>query len=121
MKSQRTRIRFPNSEEKWYDLDHDRELIEQSIAKQYHILPSEQGSLHYSDWRLLIGGLMEDTPLGQTVLIRKENSPDRLKNFTQHEHRIRNSWRNFRAQHMKSVQAPEQFAAMFERMFKNMF
>ena len=64
---------------------------------------------------------MADTPLGQTVLIRKENNPDRLKNFTQHEHRIRNGWRNFRAQQMKSVQAPEQFAAMFERMFKNMF
>ena len=61
---------------------------------------------------------MEDTPLGQTVLIRKENNPDRLKNFT---HRIRNGWRNFRAQQMKSVQAPEKFAAMFERMFKNMF
>lgn len=62
---------------------------------------------------------MEDTPLGQTVLIRKEDDPDRLKRFTQHEHHIRNEWRNFRAK--KKSAPPESFAEMFENMFKTMF
>lgn len=108
--------------ESWYDLEYDSELIKQSVAKQYGILPSDQEELHYNDWLLLVGGLMEDTPLGRIVLIRKEDDRERLKSFTQHEHHIRNEWRNFRAQHkMKSEQKkPEDFAGMFEKMFSKM-
>ena len=47
----------------WYDVESDRVLIEQSIAKQYGVLPSEQGNLRYADWAKLVGGLMDDTPL----------------------------------------------------------
>ncbi len=67
---------------------------------------------------------MEDTPLGRIVLIRKEDDKERLKNFTQHEHRIRNEWRNFRARQKLSseqVRKPEDFAGMFEKMFAKMF
>lgn len=67
---------------------------------------------------------MEDTPLGQIVLIRKENNKDRLKNFSQHEHRIRNEWRNFRAKQKLSENGnstPEGFALSFEKMFAGMF
>lgn len=67
---------------------------------------------------------MEDTPLGQTVLIRKEENKDRLKNFTQHEHHIRNEWRNFRAKQKLSsgaIKKPEDVAAHFEKMFAVMF
>lgn len=108
--------------EKWYDLEFDKDLIAQSVAKQYGILPSEQDEMRYSEWILLVGGLMEDTPLGQTVLIRKENDKERLKYFTQHEHRIRNEWRSFTAkQRLSHNKKPENFAKMFEDMFKNMF
>ena len=95
----------------------------QSVAKQYGILPSDQEELHYRDWLLLVGGIMEDTPLGRTVLIRKENDKERLKHFTQYEHRVRNEWRNFRAkQKMKTEhKKPEDFAGMFEKMFAKMF
>ena len=41
--------RAPN-EDVWYDLEHDRVLIEQSIAKQYGVLPSDQDSLSFADW-----------------------------------------------------------------------
>ena len=61
----------PFRTETWYDLEYDKDLIAQSVAKQYGKLPSEQDEMHYSEWILLVGGLMEDTPLGQTVLIRK--------------------------------------------------
>lgn len=86
-------------------------------------MPSEQDEMHYSEWILLVGGLMEDTPLGQTVLIRKENDKERLKHFSRHEHRVRNEWRSFRAQQKldDDNKQPEDFAKMFENMFRNMF
>lgn len=102
-------------------MKHDAELIRQSIAKQYHILPSEQEELHYSDWISLLGGIMEDTPLGQTVLIRKENDKKRLEHFTEHEHRIRNEWRSFRASEKKSDKEKAMAdISMFEEMFRKM-
>lgn len=97
-------------------------MIAQSVAKQYGILPSEQDEMHYGEWTLLVGGLMEDTPLGQTVLIRKENNKERLKHFTRHEYRIRNEWRSFIAnQKVSESKQPENFAKMFEDIFKNIF
>ena len=96
----------------------------QSVAKQYGLLPSEQEELRYNEWILLVSGLMEDTPLGQIVLIRKEDNKDRLKNFTQYEHHIRNEWRNFRAKQKLisgDVRKAEDFAAQFEKMFAKMF
>lgn len=126
-----TRIRakrspFPKNSpetETWYDLERDRDLIIQSIAKQYGITPSDQEELHYSEWLLLVGGLMEDTPLGRIVLIRREEDKERLKHFTKYEHRIRNEWRNFRAKQKMKVEnkRPEEYAGVFEKMFAKMF
>ena len=56
-------------------------LIEQSIAKQYRVLPSEQGDLRYSDWIKMVSGLMDDTPLGRIVMIRSETDKERIKIF----------------------------------------
>ncbi|MDE6784327.1 MAG: hypothetical protein K2J26_02975 [Ruminococcus sp.] len=96
-------------------------MIIQSVAKQYGILPDKQADMHFCDWILLVGGIMEDTPLGQTVLIRKENDRDRLKHFTQHEHRIRNQWREFRAGQKKLKMSPEKMVKHWENMFAKMF
>lgn len=64
---------------------------------------------------------MEDTPLGQVVLIRKEDNKDRLKNFSKYEHHIRNEWRNFRAGQKKAEANPLDVAKYFEKMFAGMF
>lgn len=76
-------------------MDKDAVLIEQSIAKQYHILPSEQPELSYSDWAKLVSGLMDDTPLGRIVSIRSETKKEILKSFTQEQNEIRREWRQF--------------------------
>jgi hypothetical protein len=81
----------------WYDLELDRSLIEQSIAKQYHILPSEQDELRYSDWAKLVSGLMEDTPLGQIVMLRSEKDRDVIKKFSKQQRKLRSEWNVFRA------------------------
>lgn len=113
---------FPKNEV-WYDLEYDKDLIAQSIAKQYNILPSEQEDMHYSDWLLLVGGLDEKTPLGRTVMIRMESDKERLKHFGKYEHRIRNEWKNFRAKQRvaEEKKTPQQMAEFFEKMFANMF
>lgn len=77
--------------------------------------------MSYSEWLLLVGGIMEDTPLGQTVLIRKEKDRDRIKRFTPYETRIHNEWRNFIAKEKLADSKPEDFSKMFEKMFSKMF
>jgi len=64
---------------------------------------------------------MEDTPLGQVVLIRKESDRNRLKNFTKYEHRIRNEWQTFRAGQKSEKKSAESYAVDFEKMFSAMF
>lgn len=76
-------------------MDKDAVLIEQSIAKQYHILPSIQPELSYSDWAKLVSGLMDDTPLGRIVGIRSETKKEIIKNFTPEQNEIRQEWRQF--------------------------
>ena len=95
---------FPNdfktgvsNEESCYDVEYDKQLIAESIAKQYHILPSQQDDLSYSDWSQLVSGLMDDTPLGRIVTIRCETDKERIKRFTPHEKAIRTEWARFKA------------------------
>lgn len=108
--------------ESWYDPEYDRKLVEQSIAKQYHILPSEQGELSYSDWALLVSGIMEDTPLGQVVLIRKENNREHIKKFSSYERKIYNEWRSFIAERKREDKdTSEKVILNFENMFRAMF
>lgn len=107
--------------EVWYDLEYDRELLIQSVAKQYGVLPSAQEELHYSEWLLLISGLMEDTPLGQVVLIRKEDDPKRIKCFTPHERKIHRKWRERTAKKLAEAAPPEEYAKAFEKYFSGMF
>lgn len=108
--------------ESWYDPEYDRKLVEQSIAKQYHILPSEQGELSYSDWALLVSGIMEDTPLGQVVLIRKENNREHIKKFSSYERKIYNEWRSFIAERKREDKdTSEKVILNFENTFRAMF
>lgn len=107
----------------WYDMEYDAVLIEQSIAKQYGILPSQQGELKYADWAKLVGGLMNDTPLGQIVSIRSERDKDILKHMTPEQKELRAEWSRFQANRMRSRPEDEQKAQMraLEQMIAAMF
>ncbi len=103
-------------------------LIEQSIAKQYGVLPSEQENLHYSDWAKMVSGLMDDTPLGRVVACRMEKDPEMLKHFTPEQRRIQSEWRQFRARKARQelAQNPDKQAEWtrqmvnLERMFASL-
>lgn len=112
------------SEVGWYDPEFDRVLIEQSIAKQYGILPSQQEDLSYSDWYKMVGGLMPDTPLGQVVAIRSEQDRDRLKHFSPAQRRERAEWAAFAAHKKRTPQETEnqkQQLASLQAAFASMF
>lgn len=83
-------------------MDFDRELIEQSIAKQYHVLPSEQSNLKYSDWALMVSGLTDDTPLGTVVHIRAERDDKTRAKFTPAQKAIYDDWQTLLRNRAKS-------------------
>lgn len=92
------------------------------MAKQYHILPSEQEDLHYSDWYQLIAGLMEDTPLGRIVLIRKEKDKKTIEGYGSYEKEVRRRWQRFRLEHpLESAPSAEDISSHFEKLFASLF
>jgi hypothetical protein len=88
-------------------MEYDRVLIEQSIAKQYGVLPSKQGNLKYSDWAKMVSGLMDDTPLGRVVGVRSETDKDIIKNYTPEQRAVRDEWSRFLASRVVAKQFSE--------------
>lgn len=113
-------FKAPIRSEPWYSMEYDRVLIEQSIAKQYGVLPSEQENLRYADWAKMVGGLMDDTPLGRVVAIRSEKDADVIRRMTPDQRRIRSEWAAHRASiatEEEQKQQMQQIQAMIAGMF----
>lgn len=121
MKNRRASVK--SSGPKWYDFYDDWDLIESSIAQQYGIrLRSEIKTISWSEVKMLISGLLPDTPLGSVIQIRSENNKDMLKNFTPEMHKIRNDWRNRLAKDkLKDEDALNRTFDNMEKMLKILF
>jgi len=104
-------------------VDHDRVLIEQSIAKQYGVLPSEQENLKYSDWSKMVSGLMDDTPLGRVVGIRSETDQEIIHRFTPEQRSVKAEWESVRAERILCLpeQDLRQQFAQIEQAMASMF
>lgn len=64
-------------------------------------------------------GLSGDSPLGQLISIRAEKDPEKLKQFTPQQRKIRNDYLSKQAQHKTAKQVKEVLENMkiaFERM-----
>ena len=107
----------------WYDFYDDWDLIESSIAQQYGIrLRSEINTISWSEVKMLISGLLPDTPLGKVIQIRSENNKDILKSYTPEMHKIRNDWRNRLAKDkLKDEDALNRTFDNMEKMLKILF
>lgn len=107
----------------WYDFYDDWDLIESSIAQQYGIrLRNEINTISWSEVRMLISGLLPDTPLGKVIQIRSENNKEMLKHFTPEMHKIRNDWRNRMARDkLKDEDALNRTFDNMEKMLKILF
>lgn len=108
---------------RWYDFYDDWDLIEASVAQQYGIrLRSELKTISWSEVRMLISGLLSDTPLGRVIQIRSENDKEQLKQFTPEMHKIRNDWRNKVAKDkLKDEDALNRTFDNMEKMLKVLF
>lgn len=107
----------------WYDFYDDWDLIESSIAQQYGIrLRSEIKTISWPEVKMLISGLLSDTPLGRIIQIRAENNKEQLKNFTPEMHKIRNDWRNRLAKDkLKDEEALNKTFSNMEKMLEVLF
>ena len=54
-----------------------------------------QEDMSVSEYRRLLTGIMDDTPLGRTVQIRSETDPQIIASMTAHEKKIRSDWQEF--------------------------
>lgn len=87
--------------ETWYSFYDDWDLIEASIASQYgRSIRKEIKTLTWAEVKVMILGLLPETPLGKMVQIRSENDKKALKNYTPEMRKIRSDWRNRRAKEM---------------------
>ena len=109
--------------ESWYDFYDDWDLIESSIAQQYGIrLRNEINTISWSEVKMLISGLLSDTPLGRIISIRSENDKEQLKHFTPDMHKIRNDWRNRLAKDkLKDEDSLNRTFANMEKMIEVLF
>ena len=83
------------SNEPYYDLFDDFDLIVSSMRTQYglSIYSEEFKQMKWKEFKALISGLSSETPLGRIVQIRSEDDPKMLEHFSSGQHRIRNEWR----------------------------
>ncbi len=113
-----------SSESVWYDLEKDALLIEQSIAKQYGVLPAAQADLSWQDWNKLVSGLMDDTPLGRVVAVRSEQDREVIKRFSPWQKQIHAEWKAFQANQMLGNKSEEELRAdmcQLEKMLARAF
>lgn len=79
-----------------------------SFQTQYGIrLSKDLDGMKWNEFKMLLGGIMPETPLGRIVSIRSEKDKEILKHFTKEQKRIRDEWRNKQAKDMskESVEA----------------
>ena len=107
----------------WYDFYDDWDLIESSIAQQYGIrIRNEVNTISWSEIKMLISGLLPETPLGKIIQIRSENNKEQLKHFTPEMRKIRNDWRNRMAKDkLKDEDALNKTFDNMEKMLKVLF
>lgn len=83
------------NEDSFYDIVDDFNYIESSFLAQYGIRLRHTEML-WDEFISLLTGLMPESPLGQLIAIRSEKDPERLKNFSPAQNKIRREWQDKR-------------------------
>jgi hypothetical protein len=100
--------------ESFYDLREDWDLIVSSFQTQYGINIKEKTDMVWNDFCVLVGGLLDTTPLGRIVAIRAEKDKEVIKRFSKDQKRIHDEWRKVQLEDI----TPEQEKKMFEGLSK---
>lgn len=110
-------MRAGESDDPYYDLFEDWDLIVASFLSQYglRIRTKEFESVSWDEFRALLSGIAPETPLGRMVAIRSETDKNAIKHFNRDQKRIYDAWRNRQAESM-SQETYEQQMAYLEQM-----
>ena len=109
------------SNDPYYDLIEDFDLIAASFQTQYGIrLSRDLQGMKWNEFKALLIGIGSETPLGRIVSIRAEEDEEVLKHFTKDQHRIRNEWKSKRAKEIAKRMTESDMKAVAEQ-FKQMF
>lgn len=92
------------------------------MRQQYglRVQSDEFATMSWDEFRDLVGGLNESTPLVRVVQVRTEDDPRRLKEFTPEQRRMRSEWQRRRALQRPRADV-EQFNAGIQEAFARMF
>lgn len=93
-----------------------------SFKKEYgvSIYSDDFRKMTWNEFRSLLSGLGEDTPLVQTVRIRLENDPKTLEHFSEAQRRIRNKWRAAHSSVNKTVAERDAFLSEIQAAFASL-
>lgn len=114
------------SQECYYDLKYDWDLIVSSFLEQYGIrLYEEYDTISHLEFNQLLRGINSETALGKVVRIRAEKDNNRIKEMTKYELQLRKEWQDFRKKQEKEknkaniiVLKKEDISKVFSDIFK---
>lgn len=107
------------SNEPYYDLFEDWDLIVSSFLSQYGIRLStkEFRTVDWAEFSALLSGLSADTALGRIVSIRSETDADTIKHFSPYQKKIYDDWRTKQSERMTE----EEYAAEMKKLEAGLF
>ena len=91
-----------------------------SFQSQYGIrLSTDLSGMKWREFKALMAGLDDKSPLGRLITLRAENDPKVLSRFSKSQKAIRNRWRSKKAKKVPQKDL-DQFLASMEEVFKGM-
>lgn len=107
------------SNEPYYDLFEDWDLIVSSFLSQYGIRLStkEFKTVDWAEFSALLSGLSADTALGKVVAIRSETDQEAIKRFSSYQKKIYDDWRTKQSERMTE----EEYATEMRKLEASLF
>ena len=107
------------SNEPYYDLFEDWDLIVSSFLSQYGLRLStkEFKTVDWAEFSALLSGLSADTALGKVVAIRSETDQETIKRFSSYQRKIYDDWRTKQSERMTE----EEYEAEMRQLEKSLF
>lgn len=107
------------SNEPYYDLFEDWDLIVSSFLSQYGLRLSTKDfkTVDWAEFSALLSGLSADTALGRIVSIRSETDAETIKRFSSYQKKIYDDWRTKQSERMTE----EEYEAEMRQLEKSLF
>lgn len=107
------------SNEPYYDLFEDWDLIVSSFLSQYGLRLSTKDfkTVDWAEFSALLSGLSADTALGKVVAIRSETDQETIKRFSSYQKKIYDDWRTKQSERMTE----EEYAAEMKKLEASLF